>query len=348
MNILIVKLSAIGDVIHALPVAHALKTGFPGCKITWIVEKPAMELVQANAYIDEVILFDKPRCKTWNGLRQYATGFISDLRSHKFDLSIDLQGLFKSAIISRLSGVTNRLVYCNARELSDWMGKKVCGPNQRGHIVEQYLDVVRYLGVQVGEAEFGLSISDEIAAQAAAIAAQAQLDLEQDYIVLAPGANWPNKRWPTKHFARLADQLFNEGIIPVLIGGPGDSILAQDITKQSANPSVDLTGKTSLLELAYLIRNSKLIIGGDTGPVHLAVALNTPAVMVMGPTDPARNRPYGECNAVLLSTHECAGCWQRKCRYNRDCLEIIDPNAVYQAVISLLKEIPVNNISFYH
>ena len=217
---LIVKLSAIGDVIHALPTAHALKTGFPDCKITWVVEKPAFELAKANSYIDEVLVFDKPKCKTWNGLCQYVPKFVAQLRRQNFDVALDLQGLFKSAVISFLSGSPERLVYCNARELSNWMGKKICGPNQSGHIVEQYLDVVRALGVATGAADFGLTIPDDIARQAEGIAAFAGLDMNQRYVVLVPGANWSNKRWPTDHFAHLSDMLFDNNLIPVLIGGP--------------------------------------------------------------------------------------------------------------------------------
>jgi heptosyltransferase-1 len=337
-KILIVKLSAIGDVIHALPVAQALKTGFPDCRISWVVEKPALELVKANAYIDEAIVFDKGQCKTWSGIRRYAPGFISELRSRTFDLSLDLQGLFKSAAIASLSGAAERLVYCNARELSNWMGKRVCGPNQGGHIVEQYLDVVRALGVNCGSADFGLIIPDEAAVEAQALAKFAGLDMTQDYVLLAPGANWPNKRWQPEHFAAVADKLFDRKVIPVLIGGPGDDYFARDILKASLIPPIDLTGKTTLLQLAYLIRQAKLIIGGDTGPVHLAAALNTPILMLMGPTDPNRNGPYGNGNAVLTVPYECAGCWKRECRYGKECLAVISPAAVWQEAAKLLQK----------
>ncbi|MDF2500172.1 MAG: rfaF [Anaerosporomusa subterranea] len=340
-RILIVKLSAIGDVIHALPVAHALKAGFPDCKITWVVEKPALELVKANAYVDEVIVFEKGQCKTWSGIRQYAPGFISELRRRRFDLSLDLQGLFKSAAIASLSGATERLVYCNARELSNWMGKRVCGPNQGGHIVEQYLDVVRALGVNCDSTDFGLTIPDEVAATTEALANFAGLDMTQDYVLLAPGANWPNKRWQPEHFAALADKLFDDKLIPVLTGGPGDDYFSKDILKAALIPPIDLTGRTTLLELAQLIRHAKLVVGGDTGPVHLATALNTPVLMLMGPTNPERNGPYGKRNAVLTVPYECAGCWKRECRYGKECLTVLSPDAVYQEAIKLLKGLTI-------
>lgn len=337
IHILIVKLSAIGDVIHALPVAHALKTGLPACRITWVVEKAASDLVRANSYIDEVIVFDKPKCKTLSGMSEYAPGFVAGLRKRRFDISLDLQGLFKSGIISFLSGASRRLVYCNARELSDWMGTRVCGDHQHGHIVEQYLDVARALGVQAAAPDFGLTVSDEVTTKAEQTAAFAGLDCNKQYVVLVPGANWPNKRWPITHFAQLTDKLFAVGLIPVLVGGPGDDYLASEITRAAEIPPIDLTGKTSLLELAHIIRRSGAVVGGDTGPVHLAAALKRPIVMLMGPTDKIRNGPYGKGHVILTIPDACAGCWKRECAQKRDCLQSIDSENVFQAVTGLLE-----------
>ena len=340
MNILIVKLSAIGDVIHALPVAHALKKGIPDCRITWVVEKASQELVKANPYVDETVLFDKTKRKTWKQLRAYAPGFIAGLRSQNFDLSLDLQGLFKSAAISRLSGAPRRLVCYHAREMSGWMGQRVCGPNRRGHIVEQYRDVVRSLGVDPQGIDFGVRISDETAAKTAALAREAGLDMRQNYVIIVPGANWPNKRWPVEHYAVLTDKLFDDRMIPVIVGGLGDDYFADEIRKACIIPPIDLTCRTTLLQLAELIRHARLVIGGDTGPVHLAAALDTPALMLMGPTDPCRNGPYGAGSDVLTVPYDCAGCWKRECRYGKECLAILSPEAVYRKAAALLANRP--------
>ena len=136
-NIVIVKLSAIGDVIHALPVTHALKKQYPGARITWDVEKPAYDLLTNNPDIDEVIVFDKPKFKSIAGLLINGYKFAKVLRAYHFDLAIDLQGLFKSAVISYLSGAPKRLVYCNAREQSHLVGERICGEHEHAHVVEQ-------------------------------------------------------------------------------------------------------------------------------------------------------------------------------------------------------------------
>ena len=331
-NILIVKLSAIGDVIHALPVAAALKQNFPQARITWVVEPPAYDLLTNNPNIDEIIIFDKHQCKTLGGLIRYVPGFSHTLRRHQFDLALDLQGLFKSAAITCLSGAPRRLVYCNARELSDKVSQKVCGANSNGHIVDRYLDVAKELGCQVTKPEFTVNITDKEAALAAAIAKQAGLAITNSYVVLIPGTNWPNKCWPPGHFAQLAEKLFEQHIIPVFVGTNADKTAMDEIVAKCTIPPVDLTGKTSLKQLAHIIKNAKAVVAGDTGPMHLAAAVNTPVVALFGPTDPKRNGPYGEGHIVLTVDYPCQGCWERKCRKGKECLDTISANSVFEAM----------------
>jgi len=335
-NILIVKLSAIGDVVHALPVAHALKECFPGARITWVVEKAAFELVKDNPCIDEVILFDKPKFKTLKGLLFDAPSFVRELRGRKFDLALDLQAIFKGAILAFLSGAPKRLVYCNTREMSHLLSERVNGENSNGHVVEQYLDVVRSLGCKVDKAVFPIHITAAEASAAAAIAKQAGLNMELPYVILAVGANWPNKRWPVESFTALVDRLYDDGVIPVITGGAGDRALANDIIANAAIPPVDLVGKTSLKRLAHIIRQARVFVGGDTGPMHLAAALATPVVAFYGPTDIVRNGPYGDGHKTLVASWDCAGCWERSCPKDRDCLVDISVEAVYAAVRGVL------------
>jgi heptosyltransferase-1 len=337
-NILIVKLSAIGDVVHALPVAYALKQCFPAARITWVVEKPSYDLLTNNPCIDEIIVFDKPRLKKLAGFLDYAPAFVRLLRSRRFDLALDLQALFKSGAIAFLSGAPERYVYGNTREFSDVLSRRVCGPNKAGHVVERYLDVVRAVGCDVRQVVFPIHITAEEEAAATAASGKAGLALARPYVVLSPGANWPNKRWPPGSFAALADKLRNDGLIPVLCGGPGDAALAADITAAAAAPPVDLTGKTTLKQLAHIIKNARALVGGDTGPMHLAAALATPVVALHGPTDTIRNGPYGQGHKALVTAQECAGCWRRACPKGLDCLAGIPVEAVYEAVRGVTDE----------
>lgn len=336
-NILIVKLSAIGDVIHALPVAAALKQKFPQARITWAVEPPAYDLLTNNPNINEIIIFDKPQCKTIGGLLRYAPDFIRTLRQRQFDLALDLQGLFKSAAITYLSGAPKRFVYCNSREFSDKVSQKVCGPNSNGHIVDRYLDVARELGCQITKSEFIINITDKEATLAAAIAKQAGLDITNPYVILIPGTNWPNKCWPPRQFAQLAEKLFEQHIIPVFVGTTADRTAMDEIVAKCTIPPVDLTGKTSLKQLAHIIKNAKTVVAGDTGPMHLAAALNTPVIALFGPTDPKRNGPYGAEHIVLTTDRTCHGCWQRKCPEGKDCLATIDVNKVFEPIMNLFE-----------
>ncbi len=335
-NILIVKLSAIGDVIHALPVAGALKQHFPQARITWVVEKPAYDLLTNNPHIDEIIIFDKPRFKSLAGLMRNAPLFVRELRSRQFDLALDLQGLFKSAAIAFLSGAPSRYVYCNAREYSHLLARKACGSHTNGHIVEQYLDVVRELGAHVTGAEWAIYPTEQEQQAAHNIASQAGLSFAKPYVVLAPGANWPNKRWPVNNFSRLADWLAGQNIQTVIIGGPGDQELAEQIVTGAQSAPISIVGKTSLKQLAHIISNAKALVGGDTGPMHLAAALKTPVVALMGPTDTRRNGPYSQSENALVTSFECHGCWRRSCSKELDCLSGIDIGSVQVVLQRLL------------
>lgn len=331
-NILIVKLSAIGDVIHALPVAHALKQKYPQARITWIVEKPAYDLLTNNPDIDEIILFDKPRFKSVSGLVSNVPELSRQLKSRNFDVVLDLQGLFKSAAIAWLSGAAERYGYCNMRELSHLLSAPICGDHQDGHIVERYLDVARALGCKVEMGQFSITITDQEAVDAQESMKKAGITENTCFVVLAPGTNWPTKCWPIRSYGELADQLYAEGITPVIIGGPADKQLAEEILATAKRPVIDLVGKTTLKQLAYVIKQARIFVGGDTGPMHLAVAVGTSVVAMFGPTDPGRNGPYSGENIVLTATGKCCGCWQRKCDKNYECMTNITVGEVLEAV----------------
>ena len=338
-NVLVVKLSAIGDVIHALPVSYAIKESFPEAKVTWVVEPPAYDLLTNNPYIDHILLFEKKKFKTIGGLLKNLPGISAELKKIKYDVALDLQGLGKSAVITYLSGAPVKLGCCNMREFSHLVSKPVCGRNQNGHIVERYLDVVRELGCKVEKVVFPVAITEKEADIANKLMVQAGMNMKNPYVVLAVGANWPNKRWPTNLYAELVDILYAKDIIPVVIGGGVvDARLVAEINEQAEIPPVDLVGKTTLKELAYIIQNAKAIVGGDTGPMHLAAGLGKTVVALMGPTDANRNGPYGQPENVIEISRDCKHCWKRECKLSLDCLADIKVQTVVeklQAILSL-------------
>jgi len=336
-NILIVKLSAIGDVIHALPVSYALKENFPDAKVTWVVEPPAYDLLTNNPYIDEIIVFEKKKFKSMGGFIKHIPAFASLLKSGHYDVTLDLQGLGKSAAIAYLSHAARKLGTCNMRELSNYVSKPVYGIHQNGHIVEQYLDVVRALGCRVDHVEFPIQITDREADLTLKRMQQAGMKESNPYVVLAIGANWPNKRWPTTYYAQLIDWLYANSLIPVLIGdGVVDERLVAEINAKTEIPAVDLVGKTTLKQAAYVIRGSRAFIGGDTGMTHLAAALKKNTIELMGPTDAKRNGPYGQLQNAIEITKECKYCWERQCRFKLDCLAQISVAQVVEKLKNLI------------
>lgn len=336
-NILIVKLSAIGDVIHALPVAYALKKTYPAVKLTWVVEPPAYELLQENPYIDEVILFEKKKFKSFWGFWRNYPRFARRIRQVKYDAVLDLQGLFKSAVIAWTARGARRLGVCDMRELSDLVSQPVVGANCGGHIVERYLDVARALGCNCDEVVFPLLPTAAEKRQAAMIVEHAGVKNQNPYVVLAVGANWPNKRWPTRYFAQLCDWLYARELIPVLCGsGVVDERLVVDITAQAEIPPVDIVGRTTLRQLAAVMQNARAVVGGDTGTVHLAAGLGVPVLMLLGPTDANRNGPYKQPHNAIEVGYDCRHCWKRQCAKERECLEGIPLAEVTQHLESIL------------
>lgn len=334
MNILVIKLSAIGDVIHALPVSYAIKETYPEARLTWIVEPPARELLVDNPYIDEILVFEKKKFKA--SLRGFWENFgplRKKLKAGHFDIALDLQGLGKSAALAYFSGAPRRYGTVDMREGSGLFSKPVHGDNAQGHIVERYLDVARAIGCRVERVAFPLAVSAEDEEIARQRLREAGVPEARDYAVLAVGTNWPNKRWPTRDYAALADWLFERRIIPVFVGGgPLDEHLIADITRLALVPPVTLVGQTTLKQLTAVISEASVVIGGDTGPVHLAAGLGVPTVMLMGPTDANRNGPYGQIENAIEANRPCRYCWKRACPKGLDCLAAIHPPQVEEKI----------------
>ena len=328
-NVLVVKLSAIGDVIHALPVSYAIKETYPEAKVTWVVEPPAYNILQDNPYIDEIIVFEKKKFKSFGGFLQNFGPLKKKLAEGHYDVALDLQGLFKSAAIAWCSKAPVKLGTCNMRECSDKISKPVVGEHSQGHIVERYLDVVRALGCRVDKVVFPMELTAADGKMARSYLYAAGCKGDVPYVALAVGANWPNKRWPVQHYAKLCDWIYSQKHLPVLVGGGAlDEQLAEDITRAAELPPVNMVGKTTLKQLAYVLKEAKAVVGGDTGPVPLSAGMGTPTIMVMGPTDANRNGPYGQLENAIEVNRPCKYCWKRACPHGFDCLERIKPEQV--------------------
>lgn len=289
-RILIVKMSSLGDVIHALPTLYAIRQNWPNAHITWAVHEQFSGPLPGKPWIDDIVLIDKKKLKSLG----YLWSLRKVLHSRNFDMCLDLQCLAKSAIVAALSGAKEKYGYWELREGSQLINKALVGPHKYGHVIERYLDTVRALGGDVTGVEFPVKESPVAAASCVSKLMAAGLPEGHDYVVMAPGARWAVKEWPIGHFGALTKRFVEAKQYVVLIGAAGDSAKAQaikDLVKSDA--VLDMTGQTSLEELIELIRGSKLFISADTGPLHIANALKRPLIGLYGTTSPERTGPYG-------------------------------------------------------
>lgn len=318
-RVLIVKLSSLGDLIHALPTIHCLKMGLPAT-ITWVVNAVYAPLLRHAADVDEVIPFDRKR--PVRGL----WGVVRELRGREFDLVIDLTGLFKSALISRLAGGRLCLGPSFAREFS-WLfyHRQVGSSDLNRHAVDRYLDVVRALDVKDGNRVFPLMFPP----------ASFALDGGRPAVVLVPGARWPSKLWPVASFADVADRLRRDGIQVLMVG---EELPTAEDPLAGLEGVVDLRGRTSLAELGGILQRADLVIANDTGPMHLAASLGRRVIALMGPTDPRRTGPYGTGHRVFSTRPPCSPCFSKVCRNpaGQVCLQDVRPTDVYAAAVAML------------
>ncbi len=288
-RILIVRLSAIGDVLHGLPVLNALRDALPHSFLTWVVEGRTAELLRGHKALDELVVL--PR--RWLKSPRTVFDLRRRLRAMRFDVTLDLQGLSKSAIAARLSGARWRIGFGgqDGREISRWLNNDLVQPT-RTHVVDRNLELLKPLGISNSVARFDLE--DAPPEANAARAMLASLRLVDRFAVINPGAGWPSKLWPAGRYAAVAQQLGRSRDLRSLVVWAGDQerCWAEKIVACSGGAAV-LAPATSLLQLAALVRRATMFIGSDTGPLHLAAAVGTPCVGLFGPMPAERNGPYG-------------------------------------------------------
>ncbi len=291
---LVVRLGSLGDIVHTLPSVHALRLWFPGKQIDWLVEKKWRALLVGNPDVNDVILFDRT---TWRGILES----VSRLRAAQYTTVIDFQGLYKSAVLARLSGAPRRIGFARKylRESgARWFYTEQVAP-PTCHVVDQNLAIVESLGAEKKTPRFPLWVGGE---------ADRWVRLERTthgvkkFFVLSPGGGWTSKCWPAEQYGHLHRRLTS---LPAFAGwrgvvnfGPGERKLAEAVRLVAGEPE-PLLLSTDLPQLMALLHRAEFFVGGDSGPLHLAVALGTPVVGLYGPTDPARNGPYSVADIVV-------------------------------------------------
>jgi heptosyltransferase I len=309
-RILIVRLSSMGDVVHALPAALALRQAFSNATIGWLIEERWAELLctlptprsgprsPQRPLVDAVHAVNLKRWRssllasqTWERI----AASVSDLRSSRYDVALDLQGAMRSAIIARWSGAPILYGATKPREnaASLWYTRKTITAGS--HVVEQYVELAAAL---IGRE---VTIPDAVLPCDALAEDRVQKRLRErsivDFVILNPGAGWGAKQWPAARYGEVARKLAQRGMRSIINFGPKEEALARE--SEAASEGTAEAMSFSISELIALTRRARLFIGGDTGPMHLAAALRVPVVALFGPTDPARNGPFATRSVVL-------------------------------------------------
>jgi heptosyltransferase-1 len=316
-RVLIIKMSALGDIIHALPVSAALGEAYPHLELTWAVEEMFVPLVSGNPYLAGVLALPKVRSRQ---LRSVAFHYdylrrLRAVRNLRFDLALDLQGLTKSAVIAAASGAPIRLGYHFQREAASWLVRPVPRRPESEHVVEQYLDVARFLGAEPKTVRFPFYISEEDRAAVDAMLCAEGIGPGAPFIAVNPASALAIKQWGAQNYAALLDAAQERlGLPAVLV--TADMTVAAKVRAAARHPYVDMAGRTSLKQLAAVLERCAVHVCGDTGSGHLAAALGRPVVSLIGPTDPNRACPYGQRAHVLSDRKPCAtGCNSHHCEF---------------------------------
>lgn len=337
MNILIVKPSSLGDLVHTLPAVHLVRQHFPEAMLAWVVNDSLASFVALYPGVDEVLPFRRQR---WGRIHRWheLLGFLGELRQHHFDLAIDFQGLFRSGAIAYASGAPRRIGFQHARECAGmFYTERIPVPANLRHALDRNVFLVQAaLGIAATATMPELVRPHESVKEARRLWRQYQLTGDEPVLAVAPGGRWPSKRWPPRFFAAVLEQV--QARVPGLrcwVLGSRDEIPEAEALIQacSAVHPVSLAGQTDLSTLVELLRHSAALLTNDSGPMHLAAALGVPTVACFGATDPGLTGPYGETHTVFRTTCDLGPCLSRECvQKNRVCSDGVSPARVAEAL----------------
>jgi lipopolysaccharide heptosyltransferase I len=346
-KILVLRLSAVGDVIRTLPAVKALKENAPSSSISWIVEEPSQAFLKSQPEVDEVILF--PRKRWTEGIKSFremwvAIGemrrFVKDLRRREFDVALDFHGILKSGVLSFLSGSPKRIGYDrrSTKEGSFFFSNvKVGLPPERISRFQRNLLLLKGMGMEVEEPKYSLHIPPEDREYVASFFEASSASLHKPLIAIHPGTSRKAlfKRWMPDRYAQLADRLVRELNASVLFTwGDGELEGVEGIRKEMKEPSLLGPQTVSLTQLGEVYRNCDLYIGGDTGPMHIASLMGIPAVVIYGPTNPIENEPFGNHIKVRKEVG-CNPCHEYSCK-RLVCMKAISADEVFKATEEIL------------
>lgn len=357
-RILITRLSAHGDVMHALPLLSALKQADPTAYVGWLVEASAAPLLKDHPLIDQLHVAHRKRWMRlamnplrWPWLVYEVVQFVCGLRQAGYGVSLDAQGLFKSAIWPWLALIPHRYGFASTREQAAiFYNHRLAPRNIRGHdklAVEEYRDLARALGYTVGEPAFVTPPATAEARQRVDRWLASRVSPGQPVVVLAPFTRWESKHWLPVHWSTLMTGLHAESTRMILLGAPGDQAMAGQMLSAVApdvrDAVINLVGQTDWPDLYALFARTDLVIGLDSAPMHVANAVGIPALIgIFGSTAAGRTGPVGVRHRTFSANLACQPCFERHCPLKTHaCMHAITPEAVLEAARGYLTGAPV-------
>lgn len=336
-RILIIKPSAVGDVVRTLPVLTALRRRWPQAEISWLVASHCAGVLADHPALDRVIYFDRKGYANVGrdlSIMHGFTSFLHELRSYRFDLVIDLQGLFRSALFAYMTRARVRVGRGDNREMNGFFYTHRAAVNQRNmHAFVLIRSVVAPLGVNAEPSPSDLYIAEHVRSAARQVLEKAGLPAGRPYVVIAPSSNWETKDWPAEKFAQTAALLRKRfDLVPVVVGTKGQRPMAATI-RQAEPAAIDLCGASTLAELVAVIQGAALLVANESGPLHIADAFDMPLVGICGPTDPRSVGPYHRTDGVIRADMPCLNCWikkLRRCPYGHRCMKGLAPEDVVE------------------
>jgi lipopolysaccharide heptosyltransferase I len=329
MRVLIVRLGSLGDVIHAIPVAAALRNRYPQAEIDWAVDPRYVELLELVPSIDRRVPVDPRKLSN-------LFAALGELRRGRYDVVLDLQGLIKSAALARLAGAARTVGFPkpHLREpAARFFYTETPDPGSARHVIDKNLSLLAALDVPDRRVHFPLTIPRTATVESVTSRFGGR------FAIVNPGAAWPNKRWPPDRFGALAAAVFREfGLRSLVLWGPGEQPLAARVVAAS-DGAAEAAPATTVADLVGICRQAALMVSGDTGPLHVAGAVGTPIVALFGPTFPERNGPWRPADVVVSRVAQCSCYYERRCRRGEACIDDISVDEVLAAVRQRLADV---------
>ncbi len=325
MNFLIVRLGALGDIVHAIPAAAALRAALPDARIDWLVEAKHRAILDLVTVLDRVVALEGRSIRGWADV-------VRRERQVRYDVAFDFQGLMKSAVLARASGAA-RVVGFSIWHLREKGARPFysetdgVAADEAAHVIQKNLHLLHVVGVDTSRVEFPLAD-----VPSGALDGVRREIGPGPFALVNPGAAWPNKRWPAARFGEVAAFLREvRGLPSVVLWGPGELPLAEAVVAASGG-AARVAPPTEVPDLVALARQAVLMLSGDTGPLHIAAAVGTPVVALFGPTNPQRNGPWAAADVTVSRFDGCSCPYERKCHETSWCLESIGVAEVTAAI----------------